>query len=120
MFLEFHQKICTSEYFTKVPVLAFVYGRPGIGLVHKCVMVNKAHTRFKLSLDEPDAGSRLTSLSFKIRYSSHSAVATDYEESEPTIMMFSGDYISATISVAFAHLHRSLARLSLSCKPYLC
>ena len=92
-------------------MLAFVNGRPGIGLVHKCVMVNKAHTRFKLSLDEPDAGSRLISLSFKIRYSSHSAVATDYEESEPTIMMFSGDYISVTIQVAFdksASLTRSL------------
>ena len=95
-------------------MLAFVSGRPGIGLVHKCVMVNKAHARFKLSVDEPDAGARLTSLSFKIRYSSHSAVAADYEESEPKIMMFSGDYISATIQISFAYLHYSLARLSLS------
>jgi len=54
------------------------------------------------------------SLSFEIRYSSYSAVATDYEESEPTITMFSVDFMSATISVAFPHLHRSLARLSLS------
>ena len=109
MFLEFHHKIYTSEYLTRVSVLAFVNDRPGIGLVHKCVMVNKAHTRFKLSVDEPDAGSKLTSLSFKIRSSSHSAAATAYEEYEPKIMMFLGDYISDTIQIAFAYLHCSLA-----------
>ena len=97
--------------------MLFMNDRPGIGLVHKCVMVNKAHTRFKLSVDEPDAGSKLTSLSFKIRSSSHSAVATASEESEPKIMMFSGDYIS---DITFAYLHCSLARSSLSCNECLC
>lgn len=84
--------------------MLFMNGRPGIGLVHKCVMVNKAHTRFKLSVDEPDAGSKLTSLSFKIRSSSHSGLATASEESEPKIMMFSGDsYLTSLLQISIAH-----------------
>ena len=60
-------------------------GRPGMGLVHKCLMVSTSSVNLQLAMDEPDPDSRLISLDFSIR-------ALDHEVKPKTNVMIAAGF----------------------------
>ena len=70
--------------------VSFKIGRPRIGLVHTCIMVNENMVLFRLSLDESGTDSRVTSISFSIEDSlNRSTRLDDFQQQQ---IMFPGKF----------------------------